>query len=314
MRSVGDTNETEAAAPQAENHGQVGLQLRKARKISGLSPEMVALQLHIDVRVIKALENDDFSQLMPVFARGYLRNYARLVNLPADPLLESYDRIVGAEKTPPPAPQSSGRSDVRWGVYLLLLALGVPLLLWGMREGRLLVGEIPNSRSVMGPAKTTEPPTPPIAPTGPETLPAQSAASVSPIHDGTVPPSGLDNTEAVPNKPASVAAEAKNTADTPSVGQVPDHIGVHVSADTWVAIRDHNGNRLAYETIPAGGSRSYSGQAPFTVVLGNSPATRLEFNDQVFEQPKPRSGTVVRFQVGDSPNDGTGIQVVKGVR
>jgi cytoskeleton protein RodZ len=48
----------------------------------------VAAQLRLHVRQIKAIEEEDLAALPEgPFVRGYVRNYARLVDLPADPLL-----------------------------------------------------------------------------------------------------------------------------------------------------------------------------------------------------------------------------------
>jgi len=335
----------ELPAPQTENRGQIGLQLRKARKICRLSIETVALQLHMDPKVIKALEEDDFSQLMPVFVRGYLRNYARLVNLPVEPLLESYNRIVGAENPPVEVtPQSSEHSNAGWSVYLLVAALGVSLFLWAGYEVRHKFGEAgkPHPQSGVGPAIAPEAASPSAA-----TPPSEETAPVSPTQKATAPPSDSTGTKIVPARsatptpaqdaaanampselvhepathgeaagtvqPTSAATPATSTS-SPSVGQGPDNITVYMSADAWVAIRDHTGHRLAYETMPAGTNRTFYGQAPFAVVLGNSPATRLELNGQPFEQPKPRTGTVARFKVGQPSGEGASTGTIKGAR
>jgi cytoskeleton protein RodZ len=347
--TLSNANEMELPAPQTENRGQIGLQLRKARKICRLSIETVALQLHMDPKVIKALEEDDFSQLMPVFVRGYLRNYARLVNLPVEPLLESYNRIAAAESPPVEVtPQSPDRSNAGWGFYLLIAALGVPLFLWAGYEARHRFDEMskPYPQSGVGPAITPEA-TSPTAVTSAATPPGEETASVSPRQKATAPPSDSTGTKIAPARSATptpaqdaaanampselvhepathgepagtvqptLAATPATSASSPSVGQGPDNITVYMSADAWVAIRDHTGHRLAYETMPAGTNRSFYGQAPFAVVLGNSPATRLELNGQPFEQPKPRAGTVARFKVGQSSDEGASTGTIKGAR
>ena len=67
-----------------------GERLRSARVSAGLELSKVAAQLHLNDAMVHALERDDY-RAMPgrVFIRGYLRNYARLVGVPAESVLSS---------------------------------------------------------------------------------------------------------------------------------------------------------------------------------------------------------------------------------
>jgi len=59
-----------------------------------VSGREIADALNLPIRVIEALETDDYDRLPPtVFTRGYLRSYARLLELPADELLELYPQV-----------------------------------------------------------------------------------------------------------------------------------------------------------------------------------------------------------------------------
>ncbi|MDH3978944.1 MAG: helix-turn-helix domain-containing protein [Gammaproteobacteria bacterium] len=74
----------------------IGAQLTAARKARKLEIDKVAHELKLDVAVIRALENDDGAALpAPIFVKGYLRSYARLVGLPEDGLVRSYAQQVG---------------------------------------------------------------------------------------------------------------------------------------------------------------------------------------------------------------------------
>ena len=65
-----------------------GAYLRAAREAAGWSLEQAAQQLKLAPRQVKALEEEDFAQLPGrTFARGFVRNYARLLHLDADELL-----------------------------------------------------------------------------------------------------------------------------------------------------------------------------------------------------------------------------------
>ncbi|WP_417498513.1 helix-turn-helix domain-containing protein [Lysobacter yangpyeongensis] len=66
-----------------------GAALRQAREAAGMSVEQVASQLRMTVRAVANLEADDWSSLgAPVFVRGQLRSYARLLGVDIEPYIE----------------------------------------------------------------------------------------------------------------------------------------------------------------------------------------------------------------------------------
>ncbi|MDN5871121.1 MAG: DUF4115 domain-containing protein [Nitrococcus sp.] len=84
-----------------ERHGP-GLRLRQAREHRRLSVASIADTLHLEQRVIEALEADDYSELPPLtYVRGYLGAYARLVNLPVADVLQSFERVGLQERSRP---------------------------------------------------------------------------------------------------------------------------------------------------------------------------------------------------------------------
>jgi cytoskeleton protein RodZ len=66
----------------SEQLRSIGQMLREARESQGLSVEEVATRLRLMQRQVEAIEADDFASLgQPVFARGFVRNYAKLLDL-----------------------------------------------------------------------------------------------------------------------------------------------------------------------------------------------------------------------------------------
>ncbi|MCK5308691.1 MAG: helix-turn-helix domain-containing protein [Zetaproteobacteria bacterium] len=85
---------------QAGSRVSIGAQLCAARKKRKFTVEKVAKELHLDIDVIKALENDEREKLpAPIFVQGYLKSYGRLVGLPVEGLLKDYSEQMGE---PPP--------------------------------------------------------------------------------------------------------------------------------------------------------------------------------------------------------------------
>src|SRR5690606_27396763 len=84
----------------------VGQQLRQAREKRSLSIEQVARATHMRLHYIRAMEEGNF-EAMPSMtqARGFLRTYARFLDLDPEPLLDILNRShQGQPDELPPAP------------------------------------------------------------------------------------------------------------------------------------------------------------------------------------------------------------------
>lgn len=88
--------ETEAGPGQGvDAEASIGARLAAARKARKLGVDKVARELKLDVSVIDALEKDAAAALpAPIFVKGYLRSYARLVGLPEQELVSQYAQQV----------------------------------------------------------------------------------------------------------------------------------------------------------------------------------------------------------------------------
>jgi len=76
--------------------------LAEARQRLGLSQKEVADKLYLTTSFIKYIDAGEFSSLpKPAFIKGYLRTYARVVNLSGDEIVALYDvELEIAEPTP----------------------------------------------------------------------------------------------------------------------------------------------------------------------------------------------------------------------
>ena len=99
----------------------VGQQLRAAREARGLTADDVAKAIKLSFRQVKALEADDWPNLPgKTIIRGFVRNYARLLNLNSDQLMTELDRLhmpQAPELDIPTGPtvnlQNDGKTDRR---------------------------------------------------------------------------------------------------------------------------------------------------------------------------------------------------------
>ncbi len=98
---MGSGRDADATTPaSSDRDAPIGRQLAAARKGRKLDVETVARELKLDAAIVRALESDDRAALpAPIFVQGYLRSYARLLDLPVQELLARYAETTGA---PPP--------------------------------------------------------------------------------------------------------------------------------------------------------------------------------------------------------------------
>ena len=79
------------AASDADPPRGPGQRLRQARLRRGMELRQVARELRLTVERVQAIEEDDYAALPdPVFVVGYLKNYARLMDLNPDALVAAY--------------------------------------------------------------------------------------------------------------------------------------------------------------------------------------------------------------------------------
>jgi cytoskeleton protein RodZ len=280
-------DETAAIAP-ATAPRSIGERLRAGRERSGLSIAAAAEKLHLDSKVIEALEADRFAELgASVYVRGHLRRYADFLGEPGVEMVNSYTARE-ARTTPPDltqVPQAERRADPRRLVTPLVgLACAAVLLLaiWWVLAGSRGSSE-PVATQVAAPAVAPAPPPPIAANSG--TLPATPAAQ---------------NPAAAPPVPATESAPAKpRPDDTTPVRET--RLKLDLTNDSWVEIYDARGERLFYDVASAGSVQSVSGRGPLRVVLGNAAGVAVEVDGKTREIPAGAiEGEGARFVVNRS--------------
>ena len=79
-----------------------GERLRAARESNDMSVEKIAKELNLDKQKVRALENNEFESLgAPVFAKGHLRNYAKVVGVGVQDIMTDYYKMNRAAGLPP---------------------------------------------------------------------------------------------------------------------------------------------------------------------------------------------------------------------
>lgn len=205
--------ETPAYAP-------LGEALSAARKAKKLTQQDVSNNLRLSIKQITDIENNEFSALPQPMIRGFIRNYARLLELDAEPLLESYRARV-----PDKAPKSvsvqssmyevvSGKESQPWLKYILgSILILLFLLSWVfymdyMPKPVKPAAEKPTETVVSAP-QPTEIALPEVAlPAAERQAEAEAAASGAPADSAVAPVNSASNQAGTAAATATVAPAA----------------------------------------------------------------------------------------------------------
>jgi cytoskeleton protein RodZ len=114
-----------------------GDQLQAARIQQGLSIEDVASRMHLSLGILQSIEENNFDSLTaPIFVKGYLRAYARLVSLDENEMIQLYVDFYSNEDPPintttQVVPEISAQdAPVKWMTYLVIIILIALLSAW----------------------------------------------------------------------------------------------------------------------------------------------------------------------------------------
>jgi cytoskeleton protein RodZ len=252
----------------------VGARLRQAREAQGLAIDDVAQQLKFAPRQIESLEQERFDRLPgPTIARGMVRNYARLLRLDPEPLIERM--APQAEKAPDPkqlaerfrnqVPFSEGgkRSTLLYAGFSVGILLLVAALAYEWRQERAAPQFVAPAREPVVP--------PPVAEVRVESTPAAPPLRVEEkkVEEKQIEKK-VELATAAPKPPAAVA-------EKPLAASELQRIVVRAEADAWIEIRDASGRMLVATLAPAGSERVVQGRAPFDLVIGNAASVRVTY-------------------------------------
>ena len=252
------------------NHNLVetgcGQRLRAAREAAGLDIAEVAARLKMPVHIVEAIESEDWVRLgAPVFIRGQLRSYSRLLGLPMDPVQMASaaapiepTRLVPRIHTPRlqrVADQVGGRL-----VYAVITALLI-LPVWVA------------TRSHMDNLQDA----------APLDLPAGKLAinQAQPL----VP---------VAKEPSTVVA---SMASLPARQGVVSPLALTFSGDSWVQVVAPDGHDIEKALLKAGETRSYAAGEVGHMVLGNATSVELRTSGHSQDLSPYMRANVARFTV-----------------
>jgi len=280
--------EVQAQAAVSEVLPSVGTMLRNARESRSLPVADVAQALKLGQRQVEALERDDWSVLPgTTFIRGFVRNYARLVDIDPAPLMERLESLlekpVDTLAVPAAAPpRISNASKSRDG---LVVGIGGLLLILAALAYFLLPNDLTALRDtwqgLLGGTEVAVEAAPPPAAPAKETLFPPDATAQQLIAPQVAPTEGL-----VPQPASNVPPEA---------AMATSQLRFVLSQASWLEVRDRDDTVVFSQRLIAGAEQTVEGRGPLSVTIGYAPGVKLLHRGQVVNLEPHTRGDVARL-------------------
>jgi len=302
-----------------------GQMLREARTKLLLSKEDIANKLNFKAAVVADIEQDIFNQQLPAtFNRGYLRSYAKLVNVDTDEVLSAYDMLDIAEVQRSEMQSFSNltekqaeHSRLMWLSYLIVAILFGLMVLWWLQAPETVVAEevkpiveevaaTPDNynRSTVDANRQVSQLTEPVKQTVannqvalPTTVfPQETQSAVE-----TTPETNVEEGDLEAQVGSSVQSATVDVDEEISQVLVVSTAVFTFSGDCWVNIYDATGERVAWGVKKSGYVMTVSGKAPLKVTLGKPELAIIIFNGQRVDLSTFSVGNIAKFSLPLQP-------------
>lgn len=119
--------------------GSLGTILRREREASGLTLEEIATRTKIGIRLLRAIETEQFDKLPGgLFNKSFVRQYARALGIDEEVAVQEYMQAYGAKREAPAAqrnrPEESFSTETDYG-RVVMAVVGVVVLVAGLGYG-----------------------------------------------------------------------------------------------------------------------------------------------------------------------------------
>ncbi len=256
-----------------------GVALAEARQAQAITQREVADALHLPLHVVDAIERGDKNGLPAhVFTRGYVRAYAKLMELDPDPLVMALSHEYGVDEPPVEETQDAPagfslpftltqtHKMAAAGVAFVLLLLFV-WAIWPAGESADESGMeavMPDSADQM-----------PLQDEPSRPMPDTSVEEQQPVAASQAP----DIPEAAPEMPL-------------------DQIRFTVREDCWIEVKRADGSLVYGDLGRAGATINLEDQGPFSILLGYAPGVDMEYNGEVIALGPHTRNNVATFVIG----------------
>ncbi len=243
--------------------GELGEEFRAVREARALSLSDVSDQIHIRSVHLESIENGDWSSIgAPVYVRGFLRTYARFLDLDPEAAVAAYTAEAG---TAPPSPASSARA--------------VPI---SMRAQRVRTAAASERRGA-----------PPLL----AMLSVVALLVIGAVVYLAIAPPGAESqhgrgTDAASGSPATPSAVVAPPTPAAAISPLRPSLSVLLTQSSWLRVIV-DGRPIVEGIFPAGTRKAFSG-GTIDVRAGNAGAVELVRNGKPLGPMGPAGNVVER--------------------
>ena len=265
-----------------------------ARERWNLSAGDVARQLRLALRQVQALEDNRFEALPGnTFVRGFIRNYAKVVQTDPATFLDAYERNRPQLQTPEIWPIKNERIDFtakpipKWVWYLAsaaVLAMLIPIGIYlALQDDELPAKPTPQAVQPTPSNVTAEEAQMPLNLPLPQVVSSDEARTSTP--SDTAP-----NATPAPNPPAAIqsAGGAAPTSPHPI-------LQLNFEGNAWVEIRDKSGKKIFSQLSRSGSEQVVQGEPPLSLVVGDAAKVKITYNGNPVDLAPHIRKTVARL-------------------
>lgn len=287
----------------------IGEFFKQVRDTKGLTLDDVALKTRIHPDFLIALEEGNFTKLPDqVFAKGFVRSYARSLGLDEEDAMRRFEGSAGAfyekqaEREVLRLKQAEDDRRKKTNRKVVLAAIAVALLgliLLMSREHTTIAPPRSPSDLEPPPIKTPRGQTSSLSLDKTDSvvqdLEKERSIGLPTAASATLPPSSISTVAAVPTAGEEVVLPASGRTDpllvgTPSDGSLA--LAIEALELTWVVVQVDNGS--PEEALMRPGERvQWKAADRFTLTLGNAGGVRVELNGKE-QGPFGSTGKVAR--------------------
>ncbi|MEM7562374.1 MAG: RodZ family helix-turn-helix domain-containing protein [Pseudomonadota bacterium] len=314
-----------------------GERLQAARIEQGLSVKDVANRMHLSTAILESIEENNFDEITaPIFVKGYLRAYARIVSLNEDEMIQQYVDFYSNED--PPITSTSNMAPeltvtdarMKWMTYLVVIGIVALVVVWWWNKEanqtaasnsaqQELAEEVINAEvSVVvnepevideDPVEIAESPEPTEVSEQPEIGSESETAANDGVENDGVEDTQIEALDVVTQSDSATGVAVTSQSEpvesgdrfvgTRAAPSGSDELLLIVHADTWADIKDSGDYQLVYDLLRAGQSVNLTGDAPFAVFFGNGHGVEVSVNGvEVSLASNIRDDNTARLSVG----------------
>ena len=314
-----------------------GAILKEARETGGLTEQQVADKLNFRLRLVQNIEVDIFDRSLPeAFNRGYLKSYAKLVNIPETVVLNSYDQLAevqnqcaGMQSFSKGTEKQAEHKLLMWITYLILAIFLTATVVWWLQTPSEQPEpiEAENVNLVAKASATNETnnniPTTTSAITNESNLDDSGVTENNAVSEGetfdvndelNTSTENATNTETVNIETeqldngvsSAIPSETVESSNDESITEESEtsliaNVVFTFSGDCWVNIYDATGERVAWGVKKSGYVMKISGQAPFSITLGKPELVAIDYNDLAVDMTGFNAGNIAKFSLPMTP-------------